>query len=80
MSGYSEDYKDQQQAKWLQRWVPFEDESYLRMVNELSLNIDQARAVRFLLARAREAEAKHKNLRNALNVLSDEDTQTLRYR
>jgi hypothetical protein len=59
MSGYADDYKDQEQAAFIRKWVPEEDVS--GFLNEQS--------VRYTLARARYAEAELRSIRDEVAVI-----------
>jgi hypothetical protein len=69
MSGYSDRYRDQLQAEWLDRWVPRDDP---HLAEALAKSPDDLREqYRFTLARARDAEAqleRHRSLFGAIGA------------
>jgi hypothetical protein len=61
MSGYGDMYKDEQQAKWLARWVP---ETKRKDLHDCPSGFIEQ--YRFTLARAREAEEQIREYRAML--------------
>jgi hypothetical protein len=59
MSGYADDYKDMEHARWLEKWVPRAE--FSDPVN--------AENLRYWKARALEAEAKVKTFNDAIRAV-----------
>lgn len=58
MSNYTADYRDMQEAHWLNKWVPLDD---------MPVEITREQ-YRYILAKKRESEARLKEINEGINA------------